>query len=46
MPFDFDKEIVVETDTYDITSAGILSQPGHERLLHPIAFFSKKYPSA
>jgi len=40
--FDFDKEIVVETDASDIASAGILSQPGPHGLLHPIAFFSKK----
>jgi len=40
--FDFDKEIVLETDASDIASAGILSQPGSDRLLHPIAFFSKK----
>ena len=41
--FDFEKEIVVETEASDVGSAGILSQPGPEGLLHPIAFFSKKH---
>jgi len=40
--FDFDKEIVVETEASDVGSAGILSQPGPDWLLHPIAFISKK----
>jgi len=44
--FDFDKEIVVQTDASDIASAGILSQPRPDSLLHPIAFFSKKHTSA
>jgi len=44
--FDFDKEIVVETDASDIASASILSQPGSDGLLHPIAFFSKKHTPA
>jgi len=44
--FVFDKEIVVETDTSDIASAGILSQAGPDGLLHPIAFFSKKHTPA
>jgi len=41
--FDFNKEIVVETDASDIASAGRLSQPGPDGLLYPIAFFSKKH---
>jgi len=44
--FDFDKEIVVETNASDIASAGIPSQPGSDRLLHPIAFDSKKHTPA
>jgi len=36
----------VETDASDIASAGILSQPGSDGLLHPIAFFSKKHTPA
>jgi len=43
--FDFDKEIV-ETNASDIASAGILSQPGADGLLHPIDFFSKKHIQA
>jgi len=41
--FDFDKEIVVETDPSDIASGSIPSQPGPQGLLHGIAFFSKKH---
>jgi len=37
--FDFDKEIVVQTDASDIVSAGILSHPGPDGLLHSMAFF-------
>jgi len=44
--FDFDKEIVVESDASDIASAGILCQPGSDGPLHPIAFFSKKHTPA
>jgi len=44
--FDFDKEIVVETDASDIASAGILSQLGLDGLRHPIAFFSIKHTPA
>ena len=44
--FDFDKEILVETNACDIASAGILSQPGSDGLLHPIAFFPKKHTPA
>jgi len=42
----FDKEILVETDASDNASAGILSQPGSDGLLHPIACFSKKHTPA
>jgi hypothetical protein len=44
--FDFDKEIVVETDASDYVSAGVLSQYGDDDLLHPVAFFSKKHSPA
>jgi len=44
--FYFDKEILVETDASDMASAGILSQPGYDRLLHAIAFFAKKHTLA
>jgi hypothetical protein len=41
--FDYDCDIIVETDASDYVSAGVLSQYDDEGLLHPIAFFSKKY---
>jgi hypothetical protein len=44
--FDFDREIVVETDASDYVSAGVLSQYGDDDLLHPVAFFSKKHSPA
>jgi hypothetical protein len=44
--FDFDKDIVVETDASDYVSAGVLSQVGDDGLLHPVAFFSKKHSPA
>jgi len=43
---DFDNKIVVETDASDIASAGILSPPGLDGLLHPIGFFLKKHTPA
>jgi len=43
---DFDKEIVVETGASAIASAGIISQLGSDRFLHPIALFSKKQTPA
>jgi preprotein translocase subunit Sec61beta len=44
--FDYDCEIIVETNASDYVSAGILSQYDDEGLLHPIAFFSKKHTPA
>ena len=44
--FDWDSEIVVETDASDYISAGILSQYDDEGLLHPVAFYSKKHSPA
>jgi len=41
--FDLDNEMVVETDAANIASAGILSQPRPNRLLHTVAFTSKKH---
>ena len=39
--FDPDSECVVKTDVSDYVSAGILSQYGMDRVLHPVAYFSK-----
>ena len=41
--FDSTKEITLETDASNQVSAGILSQPDDEGILHPVAFYSKKY---
>jgi hypothetical protein len=41
--FDYDREIIVETDTSDYISAGVLSQYDDGGILHPVAFFSKKH---
>lgn len=40
--FDWDKEIILETDASDYVTAGVLSQRGHDGTLHPVAFYSKK----
>ena len=40
--FNPEKEIIVETDSSDFVSGGVLSQHDENGTLHPIAFFSKK----
>jgi hypothetical protein len=42
-PFDWEKEIILETDASDYVSAGVLSQYGDDAVLRPVAFFSKKH---
>jgi transposase InsO family protein len=42
-PFDWTKEIILETDASDYVSAGILSQYDDEGCLRPVAYFSKKH---
>jgi hypothetical protein len=44
--FDYDKDIILETDASDYVSAGVLSQYGDDGLLHPVAFYSKKHSPA
>jgi hypothetical protein len=44
-PFDWTKQVVVETDASDFVSAGVLSQYDDEGVLRPVAFFSKKHTS-
>jgi hypothetical protein len=44
--FDFDKDIVLETDASDYFSAGVLSQSGEDGLLHPVAYYSRKHSPA
>lgn len=45
-PFDWSKEIILETDASDFVSAGVLSQYDDARVLYPVAFFSKKHSAA
>jgi len=40
--FDYEREIIVETDASDYVSAGILLQHDDDGILHPVAFYSKK----
>lgn len=42
-PFDWTRDVIVETDASDYVSAGVLSQYDEEGILHPVAFFSKKH---
>ncbi|KAG6998160.1 Transposon Tf2-6 polyprotein [Fusarium oxysporum f. sp. conglutinans] len=42
-PFDWTKDVILETDASDYVSAGVLSQYDDEGRLHPVAFFSKKH---
>ena len=44
--FDPDREILVETDASDYVSTGVMSQHDDNGILHPVAFFSKKYTPA
>ena len=46
MHYDPDRKIIVETDTSDFVSEGILSQYDNEGVLRPVAYFSKKHNSA
>jgi hypothetical protein len=44
--FDHSREVIIETDASDYVSAGVLSQRDDTGVLHPVAFFSKKYSPA
>lgn len=46
MQFDPERAIIIETDTSDYVSAGILSQHDDAGILHPVAFYSKKHSPA
>lgn len=41
--FDSRRTIIIEKDTSDYVSAGVMSQQDEEGILHPVAFFSKKH---
>jgi len=44
--FDYESEVIIETDSSDFVSAGVLSQRDDEGVLQPVAYFSKKHPPA
>jgi hypothetical protein len=44
--FNPDRDIIVETDTSDYVSTGVLSQYDDNNILHPMAYFSKKHSPA
>ena len=44
--FDHEREVIIETDASDYVSAGVLSQRDDERVLHPVAYYSKKHSLA
>jgi hypothetical protein len=44
--FDYEKEIVLETDASSYVSAGVLSQYDDQGVLHPVAIFSKNHSPA
>ena len=46
MHFDYEKKTVVETDASNHVAAGVLSQYDDKGVLHPCAYFSKKFQPA
>ncbi|GKU08385.1 unnamed protein product [Fusarium langsethiae] len=42
-PFNWTKDVILETDASDYVSTGVLSQANDKGTLHPVAFFSKKH---
>jgi hypothetical protein len=44
--FDYEREVIIETDASDYVSAGVLSQRDNEGVLHPVAYYSKKHSPA
>jgi hypothetical protein len=44
--FDPDCNVIVETDTSNYVSAGVLSQYDDDGILHPVVYFSKKHSPA
>jgi hypothetical protein len=41
--FNPDQDVIVETDTSDYVSTGVLSQYDNHNVLHRVAYFSKKH---
>jgi len=44
--FDHEREVIIDTDTSDYVSAGVLSQRDDEGVLHPVVYYSKKHSPA
>jgi hypothetical protein len=44
--FDPNRDVIVETDTSDYVSAGVLSQCDNDGILHPVAYILKKHSPA
>ena len=44
--FDHTKQAILESDSSNFTTGGVLSQIGDDGELHPVAFFSKKLNTA
>jgi hypothetical protein len=44
--FDPNKPAIIEADSCDVAEGGILSQYGNDGILHPCAFFSRKFNPA
>lgn len=44
--FDFDRQRIVETDSSDDVTAGVISQHGADGILCPVAYFWKKLTAA
>jgi hypothetical protein len=41
--FDHEREVIIETDSSDYVSSGVISQRNDEGVLHPVAYYSKKH---
>jgi hypothetical protein len=41
--FDPDCDVIMETNTSDYMSAGVLSEYDDDGILHPVTYFSKKH---
>ena len=44
--FDYNLEVIIETDASDDVSAGVLSQRDNDGVLYPVPYFSKKHTPA
>ena len=44
--FNYEKAIIIDMNSSDYISAGVLSQPDDNGVLRPVAFFSKKHSPA